>query len=147
MLCSRTKEKGAAHAHQSSSCSVNSLSTNTTGATVHNTSILSFLAVSANPDWVRKQRNLGEPCKPLLCFGISFSFKIALAFQERAMWRRAGVKVKVVMSKAPVCFYQGEALSAPALWISSSRRQDFCLKCWSHLDMCLKFILQSHSRA
>ena len=85
----------------------------------------------------RNEINLGDQCKPLLHFGISSPFKTDLAFQGRAMWRRAGVKVKVITSKALVCSYRGEALSALVIWIDRITRQDFCLKCWSHLDMCL----------
>lgn len=84
-----------------------------------------------------KEINLGDQRKPLLHFGISSSFKTDLAFQGRAMWRRAGVKVKVITSKALVCFCQGEAFSATVMWINSIMRQDFCLKFWSHLNVCL----------
>ena len=71
--------------------------------------------MNTKPDWVQsKEMNLGDQRKPLLQFGAS-SFKTVLAFQGRAMGRRAGVKVKAITTQAVVCFYWGDAYSAKAM--------------------------------
>lgn len=136
-----THEKWSVYTYWNCRFFVNNLSTNNTtckaGATVRDESIWSFLAMNTSQNGSKSKMNLGDQCKPLLYFGTSSSFKISLAFQGRAMWRRAGVKVKVITFKALVCFYQAEAFAVTVMWINRIMRQGFCLKCWSHLDMCL----------